>query len=233
MRDVQVLTGLVVDEFLDRVAARTPTPGGGSVTCLAGALGCALGRMVVAYSLMAKTESPVRARLESAARRLQLADELFRGLVTRDAQVFELLQAAAKSSKSGQADSKVGNQKRMADEIKKPASTPSVFANAVLDALAVPLEAAAAAAEALEMLDEERGLLNKHMLSDLGAAAALLDGVAAASAYFVKVNAAQLPDAETRGRVLADIEAIVLRAGRHRRAIEAFCGSVGPVGRHT
>ncbi|MGI0068150.1 MAG: cyclodeaminase/cyclohydrolase family protein, partial [Thermoplasmata archaeon] len=36
--------------FLDRIAARTPTPGGGSAAAAAGALAAALGEMVLAYS---------------------------------------------------------------------------------------------------------------------------------------------------------------------------------------
>ncbi len=77
------LTKLGIDEFLDRTADRTPTPGGGSVTAAAGAHACALARMVAAFSTGKKTAPPVRTQVEETARRLHRADQLLRALITR------------------------------------------------------------------------------------------------------------------------------------------------------
>ncbi len=41
---------LPLHDFLADVAARTPTPGGGSVAAAVGALGAALARMALAYT---------------------------------------------------------------------------------------------------------------------------------------------------------------------------------------
>ncbi len=60
------LTKLTVESFLDEVADRTPTPGGGAVSALAGALACAMARMVAAYS------EPNRDRKGAAKRRNQI-----------------------------------------------------------------------------------------------------------------------------------------------------------------
>ena len=48
-----------LDEFLNAVAAREPTPGGGAVAATAGALGAALARMVAAYSISPKVAPDV------------------------------------------------------------------------------------------------------------------------------------------------------------------------------
>ena len=55
--------------FLDRLAARTPTPGGGSAAAAAGALGCALGEMVLAYSIDPKQPDPVLAAARETVHR--------------------------------------------------------------------------------------------------------------------------------------------------------------------
>ena len=40
-----------IEQFLDATAAKQPTPGGGSVTALAGALAASMGEMVLNYSV--------------------------------------------------------------------------------------------------------------------------------------------------------------------------------------
>jgi methenyltetrahydrofolate cyclohydrolase len=39
-----------IGDWLDQLGAKSPTPGGGSVAALVGAIGSALGMMVLAYS---------------------------------------------------------------------------------------------------------------------------------------------------------------------------------------
>ncbi len=53
------LAELSLNAFVQRLAARTPTPGGGSAAALAGALGSALGEMVIAYSRPKTGDDPV------------------------------------------------------------------------------------------------------------------------------------------------------------------------------
>ena len=55
--------------FAAKLAARTPTPGGGSASAAAGAFGAALGEMVIAYSVKPGTPDPGDDRRRSAARR--------------------------------------------------------------------------------------------------------------------------------------------------------------------
>jgi glutamate formiminotransferase / formiminotetrahydrofolate cyclodeaminase len=80
--------------FTGRLAARTPTPGGGSAAAAAGALAAALGEMVLAYSI-----DPGRPDPELGA----LREELARGrarlleLVDEDARSYEAVRAARKT----------------------------------------------------------------------------------------------------------------------------------------
>ena len=158
------LTALSVDRFLDAVAERTPIPGGGGVTAAAGALSCAMGRMVAAYSVQKQTDPAVRARVESVAQRLRNADELFRALVTRDAEVYTRMTAAAKKAREDPGAR--GN-----------------YTEAIVAAIGVPLQMAALAADALSAMDECKTAVNRYLLSDLGVAGVLAEATARAAGH--------------------------------------------------
>ncbi len=167
----------------------------------AGCLACVMARMVAAYSIGAKTEPATRARIEAVAGRLGVADQLLRALLTQDAEAYAAMTAASKSSK----DDAPGRQR---------------FAEAVLQAIAVPMEAVAVTVNLLAILDHFKAIANRRLLSDLGVAAVLADAAARAAAYSVRINVPELPDAEIRTRILAELEDNLRRAGRYRLSIE-------------
>ncbi|MGB6442200.1 MAG: glutamate formimidoyltransferase, partial [Thermoplasmata archaeon] len=88
VRGVEAATrgGESLTGFSDRLAARTPTPGGGSASAAAGALGAALGEMVLSYSI-----DPAKPPDELAEVRQVLNDGRRRllALVEEDAQSYE------------------------------------------------------------------------------------------------------------------------------------------------
>lgn len=196
-------TALSVDNFLDQVAGRTPTPGGGSVTAVAGALSCAMARMVAAYSVPKKAESPVRPQVESAADRFEHADILLRGLIIQDAEAYEKMTAAAKAARED-ASARAGHQE------------------AVLAAISVPMEMAALASDVLIIMDEFKAAASRYLLSDLGVAAVLAQATARAAWYSVRVNVGELTDPATRTRVMADIDQTVARCAPLCQSIESF-----------
>jgi len=200
MKDLAELT---LDGFLDRVAERTPTPGGGSVAALAGALSCAMARMVTAYSVGKKTDEARRVRVDSMACRLKLADDLLRALVTRDGLAYSEMTAARESLEKGAMD-RAG------------------FDQAVLNAIAVPMELATAAAAALKAMDELKDDASRYLLSDLGVAAVLADAAGEAAAYTIRVNAGELADARLRSRILTDLEQTLQHGTAHRNSVETY-----------
>lgn len=209
------LTKLAVDDLLDQTADRTPTPGGGSVTGLAGALACALARMVGSYSVNPKTEASVATRVEGFARCFHRVDQLLRALITRDAAAYAEMTEAARERKKA----------RAAETATESDTVEDAYESAVLAALAVPMEMAALVSNALATMDEFKTAASRYLLSDLGIAAVLADATARAAWYTVRVNARQVKDATTRTRVVQEIDAIVDHCGRHRASVEAFVGS--------
>ncbi|MBU0719330.1 MAG: cyclodeaminase/cyclohydrolase family protein [Planctomycetes bacterium] len=197
------LTALPFDKFLDQLADRTPTPGGGAVAAAGGALACAMARMVAAYSLKENTEADARHRIETFAMRLRRADGLLRALVTQDGEAYTKMTAAAKAARK---DPAAGN----------------AYTEAVMIAISVPMEIAALASEALATMDEFKALANPYLLSDLGVAAVLAEATAQAARYSVLINARELADETARIRVTTEIAETVSHSAKLREAVESF-----------
>jgi formiminotetrahydrofolate cyclodeaminase len=197
------LAALSIDEFLDRVADRTPTPGGGGVAGLAGALACTMGRMVAAYSIKRSTVAPACARVESLSGQLKVTDQLLRGLITQDGVAYGEMTAARKALQDGR--------------LEAPA-----YHNAVLRAIAVPMEMSAAVSRALAAMDAFKVDANPYLLSDLGVAAVLAHATARAASYSVRINVAELTDEGMRERIVTDVEQTVQRCTEHCDSIEAY-----------
>ncbi len=219
---MDVLTKLSVDSFLDRVADRTPTPGGGSVTGVAGALACDLARMVAAYSVGKASRDPQDApsagraeargsvgeaeTLQSWADQLHRADQLIRALVTQDATAYADMTASKNRAKTTSDDP----------------TAQAAYTDAVLAAVAVPMEMAAVASNALATMDEFKTVASRYLLSDLAIAAVLADATARAARYTLRINARELSDASTRAKVLANIDRIVEHCAGHLESVDGF-----------
>ncbi|MGD2108578.1 MAG: cyclodeaminase/cyclohydrolase family protein [Phycisphaerae bacterium] len=204
------LAKLAIDDFLDRTGDRTPTPGGGGVTGLCGALAGALARMVASYSVNKKTDPAVRDRLDGFARRFHRADQLLRALITRDAEAYAVMARAGRERKQAGERSE-GND-----------AAEETYQRAVLAALAVPMEMAALVSDALATMDEFKSSASRYLLSDLGIAAVLAEATARAARYTVRVNVRELGDGSTRAHVLEEIDEIVGHCAGRRESVEAF-----------
>lgn len=200
-------TKISVDDFLDRVAERSPTPGGGSVTGVAGALACTLARMVAAYSVRKDTEPSAREAIDRAASRLRRADQIIRALISRDAAAYTKMTAAAKAWRASD---------------RKDPEAEAAYRDAVMEATAVPMEMAAVASNALADMDEFKSFASLYLLSDLAIAAVLADATARSARCTMWVNTREISDAETRLRLSANIDRVMLHCASHLASIEAF-----------
>ncbi|EQD53757.1 Cyclodeaminase/cyclohydrolase domain protein, partial [mine drainage metagenome] len=137
-----------VADFTARLAARAPTPGGGSAAAIAGAIGTALGEMVFAYTHPVGAApadwTDAVAELSALRRRfLELSDE--------DGASYEAVRKARRALKEQPDDP----DRRAAERA------------ALRDAALVPLETARRAARVLELLDERGPSTRKALGSDL------------------------------------------------------------------
>ena len=93
-----------MERFVGSVAAPTPTPGGGSVSALAGALAASLGEMVCGLTLKRKLFETHHSKLEAARSKLAAWREQLLENIDRDAQSYNAVMAAFKLPKSTEAE---------------------------------------------------------------------------------------------------------------------------------
>jgi glutamate formiminotransferase/formiminotetrahydrofolate cyclodeaminase len=142
----------MVEDFVNTVAAPTPTPGGGSVAALAGALAAGLGEMVCGVSLKRKSLAAHHVALEATRARLAVMRERLMEIVDLDPQSYEALMRAFKLPKSTEAEQAVRDQ--AIEETSKQASV-------------VPLETAELAVAVAHELSSLTGITIAQAASDL------------------------------------------------------------------
>jgi glutamate formiminotransferase / formiminotetrahydrofolate cyclodeaminase len=176
---------LSIADFLSKVAARTPTPGGGSVAAIAGAMGTALGEMVVAYSTPAK-QMPTPS-LAALAKELIEGRGTFLELANADTAAYEAVRVARRDRKAKPDDP----------------SAQQAFVEALRRAAEVPLDTARLARRIQGRLEVHREQTNPALGSDLVSGLALLRAAADSALANVSIN---LTDLREAGMPVADLE---------------------------
>ena len=170
-----------VAEFLEDTASANPTPGGGSVSALAGALAAALATMVARLTIGKPKYAEHEARMrEAEAGAEALRRELF-DLAHEDARAYEAYRSASRLSQ------------RTPEEV---ALRERALVEAARNATRVPLHTAEACVRALEVALEVATYGNPSAVSDAGVAAWLARGGAEGAALNVRINLSDLPGTE-------------------------------------
>jgi glutamate formiminotransferase len=169
----------MVEDYVNRVAEATPTPGGGSVAALGGALAAALGAKVCGVSLKRKSLAFHHAALEAARLRLDAAREKLMQIVERDPRAYEGLIEALKLP--GQTDAERKSRESAVEEAGKQASE-------------TPLEIAELAAEVARDISAIMPITTPQAAADLSVAVSLAESARRAGIENVKANLAGIRD---------------------------------------
>ncbi|MGD1103945.1 MAG: formimidoyltransferase-cyclodeaminase, partial [Terriglobia bacterium] len=184
----------MIEEFVNTVAAPTPTPGGGSVAALAGALAAGLGEMVCGVSLKRKSLGAHHLALEATRARLAALRERLMETVDRDAQSYEAVMRAFKLPKSTEAEQTARQQ--AIEAASKQASV-------------VPLETAELAAAVVREVASLAGITIAQAASDLRVASSLAETARRGGIENVQANLPGVRDESW----LRDIEARLQELG--------------------
>ena len=158
-----------IDAFLTATAIKQPTPGGGSVAALAGALAAAMGEMVLSYSIGKKDLLQHDAQLKQAAHDLQRARALLLELMVEDQAAYAALTAI---------------RKLPADSAERKDRLPA----AILTCIRGPQAIAAAAVAILGIANRIVDISTVYLLSDLAVCADLAMATVRCGIYNVRVN---------------------------------------------
>ncbi len=162
-----------VSPFLGELASDSPTPGGGSVAALAGALGAALNSMVANLTIGKKKYVDVEEEMKEL---LSLTESLrveLDGLIAEDASAFDKVMAAMKLPKE-------------TDEEK--AARRDVLQDSLVDAARVPLAVMEKCVDVIRLAEPIAAKGNKNTVSDAGVAALMGRAGAHAARLNVLIN---------------------------------------------
>jgi methenyltetrahydrofolate cyclohydrolase len=182
-----------IDDFLKATATKQPTPGGGSVAALAGALSSSIGEMVLSYSIGKKDLIPFDAELKSAAHEFQLAREMLLNLMVEDQEAYAELTAV---------------RKLPADSAERSQRLPAV----ILACIRCPRAVGATAVAALKICDQIVEIVNPWLLSDLAVCADLAMATVRSAIYNVRVNLSSIDNPVDRKQLEDDTELMLSHA---------------------
>jgi len=137
------------------------------------------------------------------AAQLRALDELQRALITQDAQAYTAMTEAGRAAR-------------------KDPSARAAHQQAVLKAVAVPMEMATVALSTLALMDDLKANVSRYMISDLGVAAVSAWAAVEAASYMVQVNLPEVDDADIRDRMARDIRDLCKRSDAHHTSLRAF-----------
>jgi formiminotetrahydrofolate cyclodeaminase len=193
------LTERSVRELIAAIRSPDPTPGGGSASALAGAIGAALLAMVAGLGRPATADSDDLDRLAAAgARAHALSDELTR-LIDADAQAYDVVMHAYKLPKATDEE-----KQRRSDRIQQ----------ALEGAIAAPLDVMRLCTEAAEHATVIASFGNPNAASDVRVAVELLRAGFRGAQANVEINLETLENG-------ARVDAIRSEASRLYHALES------------
>lgn len=170
-----------IQQFLDELASKASTPGGGSAAAIMAAMGAALGSMVGNFTVGKKGYEDVDAEMrETLAQTEQLRDKLT-DMIRADIEVFNNVMNAYGMPK---------------DTDDQKAERSQTIQKALCDATDVPLDCAQAAAEVLKLCKPLAEQGNKNVISDAGVAVLAAEAALRSAALNVYINIGSIKDEE-------------------------------------
>lgn len=176
-------SNITVEEFLRQAASGSPTPGGGGIAALAGALGSAMASMVVNFTIgkpkYAEHEESMHKMLHAI---LPLIED-FRTAIDDDAHAFSGISDAYKLPR----DTDAAKSKRK-----------EAIETALTASMKIPLRILRCSAETAALLPELARHGNANLLSDAAVAAIMLTASSKAALVNVYANSTSLDTTEAR-----------------------------------
>ena len=187
-------TDQTMNAFLDDLASSSPTPGGGSVAALAGALGAALISMVCSLTIGKKKYAAVEGEMKAIRAPSEELRKKFASLVERDATAFNKVMEAYALPKETD-DQKALRAAAVQAGTKEAALVPLEVMKHCIDAHALAQEAAA------------KG--NENSVSDAGVSAIMIHAACESAALNVRINLRGINDTEFVGWKTEELDSLL------------------------
>lgn len=199
-----------IPAFLDRLASKDPTPGGGGAAAIMGAMGAALVSMVCNVSQGKKGCEPVAADLAEVCRQSEALRRRLESMMAEDVLAFDELMRAYKLPKE------TDQQK-----LERSASIQSSLKRAT----EVPLACARDCAEVIRLSRRAGEIGYLGVISDAGVGVSAAYAAARSAALNVYINAPALKDRAYAERALAEIDELMTFCTAESEAVYALVRS--------
>lgn len=170
-----------VQVFLDELASKASTPGGGSAAAIIGAMGAALISMVANFTVGKKGYEDVDAEARDILKKSEALRDRLTDMIKADVDVFNRVMAA------------YGMPKETDDEKAKRSQE---IQAALKEATDVPLACAEAAADVIKLCKPIAEKGNKNVISDAGVAVVAGQAALRSAALNVYINIGGIKDQE-------------------------------------
>ena len=168
-----------ITEYLDKAAAGTAVPGGGSVAALNAALAAGLTEMVANLTIGKKKYAAVEAEMTALVEKASQLREKLTAAIDRDADAYTEVMAAYRLPKSTDEELALRKQK---------------IQDAIKHAALVPMEVARQALAVIDLASQAILKGNKNAASDGAVAAMNARTAALAAIYNVRINLGSIDD---------------------------------------
>ncbi|HZT08037.1 MAG TPA: cyclodeaminase/cyclohydrolase family protein [Chloroflexota bacterium] len=180
------LSSLTIDEFLERLGSSDPTPGGGSLAALAGAMAAAMLAMVcnltVGHARYADVEPEVRSLLDRA----RAIQQRLLALANADVDAYESVRDAYRLPRGAE------------DERARRAAA---IERSMIRATEVPVDTAEAAREIVDLARRAADITNANALGDVVVAGHLAAAAVHGAAAQARLNLATISDSSFVERI--------------------------------
>jgi methenyltetrahydrofolate cyclohydrolase len=179
-----------IQTFLDELASKSSTPGGGSAAAIMGAMGAALVSMVCNLTIGKQNYLDIEDDMKDVLRRAEELRERLTDMVRADVEVFDQVMAAYGLPKE--------------TDLQKTARSEAIQA-ALRAATEVPLKCARACAEAITLSHRVAEKGNRNVISDAGVAVLAAYAGLRSAALNVYINAGAIKDTSFVEERLAEL----------------------------
>jgi len=181
--------------FLDGLASKEPTPGGGSAAAFTAAEAAALTAMVGRITLGKKKYADVQQEMDEVVYQADELREMLSELINEDAEAFEAVMCAYRLPKETE---------------KQKQERESAIQAATLLAAQVPLKTCQEALKVMRLTVVAAGKGNKNTITDAGTASALAFAAITSAGANVRINLQSLTDNSIRKKFTTQLEEIEL-----------------------
>ncbi|HEX4151231.1 MAG TPA: cyclodeaminase/cyclohydrolase family protein [Steroidobacteraceae bacterium] len=204
------ITECSIGEFLDRLASKDPTPGGGGAAAIMGAMGAALVSMVCNVSAGKKGCESVGPELREVCVQSEALRRRLTSMVADDVAAFDELMAAYKLPKDGD-ENKLRRSQAIQASLKR--------------ATEVPLACARDCAGVIRLSRRAGELGYLGVISDAGVGVSAAYAAARSAALNVYINAPSLKDQAFAERALAEVDGLMTFCAAESEAVYALVRS--------